>query len=95
MDREWQVAVAEERRRVRELRVAVDLTTALLRQAPLGRDEAVRIVNATRGRALKLFPGAEGTFDLILAPRFRRFIDERFGRQAGAEVLPFPGPRRT
>jgi len=81
-------AVAEEQRRVRELRTTVDLTCAVLRQGQLGPDEAEELVAATRRRALELFPDKEGVFDLVLAPRFRRILDERFPRP-GARVLPF------
>jgi len=72
-------AIADERRRARELRVTVDLTASLLRQARLSRTEAERLAEATRRRALDLFPGKADTYDLIVAPRFRRILDERFG----------------
>jgi len=78
---------------VRQLRAAVDLATAVLSQAPLTRDDAERIVAATRQRSLALFPEGGRTFELVLAPRFRRIIEERFGRRPGAEIVPFPGPR--
>jgi hypothetical protein len=81
-------AVAEEQRRVRELRTTVDLTCAVLRQGKLAPDEAEELVAATKRRALELFPDKEGVFDLVLAPRFRRILEERFPRP-GARVLPF------
>jgi len=80
--------VAEEQRRAWELRTRVDLTCAVLRQGQLDRDEAEELVAATKRRALELFPDKEGVFDLVLAPRFRRILDERFPRP-GARVLPF------
>lgn len=80
--------IAEESRRARALRVLVDVTAAELRQANLDRRAAEALVAATRRRALALFPGREGTFDLILAPRFARIVDERFGPR-GASVVPF------
>jgi hypothetical protein len=85
-------AVAEEGRRVRELRACADLTCAILRQGRLSREEADALVAATRRRAVALFPGKEDVFDLVLAPRFRRIIDET--RPASARVLRFPGGRR-
>jgi len=88
-DREEEAAIAEERRRVRQLRAVVDLTTSVLRQAPLTRKEAVRLADASRKRALELFPDKGSTFDLVIAPRLRRIIDERFGTSRGARVLPF------
>jgi hypothetical protein len=82
-------AVAEEQRRARELRTAVDLTCAVLRQGRLGRVEGEELVAAVRRRALELFPGREGVFDLVLAPRFRRILDE-VAPLPRATVLPFP-----
>jgi len=83
-------AIAEERRRIRELRAVVDLTAAVLRQQPLTRSEAVRLAAAARKRALELFPDKGSTFDLVIAPRLRRIIDERFESPTGARILPFP-----
>jgi len=80
--------VAEERRRIRELRTSVDLACAVLRQGRTSRVEAQEIVAATRRRALRLFPDKGHVFDLVLAPRFRRIIDEVW---PAADVLPFPG----
>jgi hypothetical protein len=84
--------IAEEERRARLLRFLADTTAATLRQADLARGEAEALVAATRQRALVLFPGREGTFDLILAPRFARIIEERFGGRR-AEVVPLAGRR--
>jgi hypothetical protein len=84
-------AVAEEQRRVRELRTAVDLACAVLRQGGLDRREADALVAATKRRALELFPDKEHVFDLVLAPRFRRILDERCPPK-GARILRFPGP---
>lgn len=81
--------IAEEARRARALRLLVDATAAELRQADLDRNTAEALVAVTRRRALGLFPGRERTFDLILAPRFARIIDERFGPRGGV-VVPFP-----
>ena len=68
-------AEEDERRRVRQLRAIVDLTTAILTQTRLDRAEAERLVAATRRRVLELFPDKESTYDLILAPRFARLVD--------------------
>jgi hypothetical protein len=82
-------AVEEERRRVRQLRASVDLTCAVLRQGPHTRAEAEALVAALRGRALKLFPGKGHVFDLVLAPRLRRIIDEALPEPPRGRVLPF------
>jgi hypothetical protein len=72
-------AIAEEARRVRILKMTVDLTANVLMQQALGREEAEALVAATRKRALELFPDKAGTYDLILKPRFERLLRERFG----------------
>jgi hypothetical protein len=82
------VALAEEERRADALRRTVDVACALLRQARLPRDDAEEIVAFTRSRVLELFPGKEDVFDLVLAPRFARILDE-FCAPPSARVLPF------
>jgi hypothetical protein len=62
--------LAEEDRRARQLRLIVDLTSSVIAQGGVDREEAEALVAATRRRALELFPGKEDTFDLVLAPRF-------------------------
>jgi hypothetical protein len=69
-------AVADETRRADALRRTVDVACALLRQARLTREEAEAVVAVTKTRALELFPGREGVFDLVLAPRFARILAE-------------------
>jgi hypothetical protein len=70
--------VAEEQRRADRLRRTVDVACALLRQARLTRAEAEAIVRQARAQALALFPGKDDVFDLVLAPRFRRVLEERW-----------------
>lgn len=81
-------AIAEEQSRADVLRRTVDVACALLRQARLSRGEAESVVAVARARALELFPGKDAVFDLVLAPRFARILDE-FCPPAGARVLPF------
>ena len=75
-------AVAVEDRKLRMLKAAVDTAYALILQADLTVDEALDIVNATKRRALALFPDKEQTFDLIYAPRLFRAVAERFARDS-------------
>jgi hypothetical protein len=82
-------AVADEQLRARRLRVTVDLTCAVIAQQQVTRAEAERLVAAARARALELFPDKGHVFALVLAPRFARLIDERFGPPEGARVPPF------
>jgi hypothetical protein len=86
--------LAEERRRVRQLRTCVDLACAVLRQGDLTRAEADKLVAAVRRRALALFPDKGHVFDLVLAPRMQRIIDEVLPAAPPARVLPFRGRLR-
>ena len=81
-------AVAEEQRRADRLRRVVDVACAVLRQGRLTPAEAEQIVDSTREQALSLFPGKEDVFDLVLAPRFARILDE-LRRPPSARVLTF------
>lgn len=69
-------AVAEEARRLRQLRMVVDFTANVLAQGRLDRSEAEELVAAARRNVLDLFPDKEDTYELILAPRFARLLDE-------------------
>lgn len=85
---ERSLALADEARRARQLRMVVDLTSNVLAQGRLTRAEAEDLVAAARRRALQLFPDKADTYDLILAPRFKRLMDEFVGPAPG-RVLPF------
>jgi hypothetical protein len=69
----------EEDRRVRQLRIAVGLALSVIGQTDMTLEQAQEMVAATRGMALRLFPGKELAFDLIYLPRFHRLLAERFG----------------
>lgn len=93
-------AVAAEAQRARQLRMVVDLTSAVLAQGGLSRAEAEDLVAGARRQALLLFPDKESTYELVLAPRFARLMDEfvgatpeeaRIGRWI-REPSPEPGP---
>jgi len=81
-------AVAEEQRRADRLRRVVDVACAVLRQGRLTPAEAAEIVDSTRAQALALFPGKDDVFDLVIAPRLARILDE-ISRPPGARVLFF------
>lgn len=82
-------ALRDEERRARRLRLVVDITCNVLMQAQLTREEAEDVVATARRCALELFPGKEETFELILAPRFERLMDEFVGPAAPRRILPF------
>ena len=69
----------EEDRRVRQLRLVVNLALSVIGQTDISLAQAQEMVAATRGLALRLFPGKELTFDLIYLPRFHRLLAERYG----------------
>lgn len=69
----------EENRRVRHMRILVDLTAQILAEdSNLKLCEALRLVEAARTAVCRLFPGKEETFDLVIRPRLERIIAERF-----------------
>jgi hypothetical protein len=82
--------IQDEERRARRLRLVVDITCSVLMQSRLTRDEAEDIVATARRCALELFPGKEDTFDLILAPRFARLMDEFVGPRPGSGTARHP-----
>jgi hypothetical protein len=89
VDADRAAAVAEEAKRLRQLRMVVDLTCNVLMQGRLPRDEAEDLVAAARRRALELFPDKEETYELILAPRFARLVREFAVAEKRAPVAPF------
>ncbi len=70
--------LAEEEKRMRLLRLLVDLNQAVLMQANLTLREAFEIMQDTKKAALTLFPDKEHVYDLVYTPRFKRIISERF-----------------
>ena len=89
VDADRAAAIAEEGRRLRQLRMVVDLTCNVLMQGRLPRGEAEELVAAARRRALELFPDKEATYELILAPRFARLLRE-FAPPKKRISAPFP-----
>ena len=69
-----------EQKNLNRLRFLVDFTAALLRQGNLSMPEMLRLIKATRKNVLSLFPDKEGTYDLIIKPRFERIIKELLER---------------
>ncbi|MFQ5866429.1 MAG: hypothetical protein ACE5IT_00345 [bacterium] len=78
-------SVEEENRKIRYLKMMVNLGLAVLRQERLSRREAEQIVESIRCSALKMFPGKETTWEIVYAPRFRRTIEERWAKSRARE----------
>lgn len=69
--------ILEEHIRMTTLRLLVDRTAYRLRWTPLDRQEAIELIEETRDEVLELFPDKGEVFELVLRPRFMRFLDER------------------
>jgi hypothetical protein len=80
-------ALREENRRLRRLRLVVDLTIARLYQDPdLSLLEALQLTERCRDAALALFPGKETAFELIYRPRFERVLHARWPHEMPDEL---------
>lgn len=72
-------ALLDEQKRLRRLRLIVDLTASVLSQEPSltpekGLEMIARAENAVEG----LFPGSHAQFDLLVRPKLLRILEERF-----------------
>lgn len=74
-------AIEEESRRIRRLRVAVNLAMQVIAQGDLPYEEASALVAATRRAALAMFPGKDAAFDLLYRPKFQRLMREVYRLQ--------------
>lgn len=70
--------IREEERRMRRLRLIINLTEAVLMQSTLSIQEALRLMEDAKKAALNLFPDKEFVYDLVYTTRFRRILEERF-----------------
>ena len=73
--------IDEESRRVRRLRIVVNLALTIIAQGEMPIEEAHDLVAATRRVALQLFPGKGDVYDLIYRPKFQRLIRELYRLQ--------------
>ena len=73
--------IDEESRRVRRLRIVVNLALNIIAQGEIPIEEAHELVAATRRVALQLFPGKGDVYDLIYRPKFQRLINEVYRLQ--------------
>jgi len=69
-----QEQIDEESRRIRRLRILVQLTVETIAEGGLSAEEAAGMIAATRRVALEMFPGKERAFDLIYRPQFQRVM---------------------
>lgn len=69
-----QEQIDDESRRIRRLRILVQLTIESIAAGDLTPEEAAGMIAATRRVALELFPGKERAFDLLYRPKFQRVM---------------------
>jgi hypothetical protein len=69
-----QEQIDDESRRIRRLRILVQLTVETIAEGGLTAEEASGMIAATRRVALEMFPGKEHAFDLIYRPQFQRVM---------------------
>ncbi|HXA77435.1 MAG TPA: hypothetical protein VNV41_09900 [Candidatus Acidoferrales bacterium] len=69
-----QEQIDDESRRIRRLRILVQLTVDTIAEGGLTAEEASGMIAATRRVALEMFPGKERAFDLIYRPQFQRVM---------------------
>ena len=69
-----QEQIDDESRRIRRLRILVQLTLETIAEGDLSPEEAAGMIAATRRLALEMFPGKERAFDLIYKPRLQRMM---------------------
>jgi len=79
-------SLREENRKIRRLKMMVSLGLSLISQERLSRREAEQIVESIRRTALRMFPGKDTTWEIVYAPRFKRVIEERWGRTSREEI---------
>lgn len=73
--------IDEESRRVRRLRIVVNLSLSLIAQGDLPYSEAQELAAAARSLCEQLFPGKGQVYDLVYSPQFRRLIAEIYRLQ--------------
>ena len=73
--------IDEESRRVRRLRIVVNLSLSIIAQGNVPYEEAQEIAAAARRLAEELFPGKGKVYDLLYRPKFRSLINEVYRLQ--------------
>lgn len=71
--------IKEENKKIRMLKLMVDLTISIIYQGNITREEATEHFVKVKSFALKLFPSKEEEFQIIYAPKFKRVMNEVYG----------------
>lgn len=69
-----QEEIDDESRRIRRLRILVNLTIESIAGGDMSAEEAAGMIAATRRVALEMFPGKESAFDLLYRPKLQRIM---------------------
>ena len=69
--------VVDEQLRMGRLKRVVDITTYWLERGSFSHEEALSIIEHARAEILKLCPGKEEVFELVIRPRLLRVLQER------------------
>jgi hypothetical protein len=73
--------IDEESRRLRRLRIVVNLSLSLIAEGDLPFTEAQQLAAAARRLAEELFPGKSHVYDLVYQPKFRCIMNEIYRLQ--------------
>ena len=73
--------IDEESRRIRRLRIVVNLSLSLIAQGDLPYEEAQGLAAAAERLAEELFPGKSHVYDLLYRSKFRRLVNEVYRLQ--------------
>ena len=72
-------ALIDEQKRLRRLRLIVDLTASVISQEPsLTPEKADELIARAEQAVEGLFPGSHEQFELLVRPKLQRVVDERF-----------------
>ncbi|MGA8102285.1 MAG: hypothetical protein WB869_09035 [Candidatus Acidiferrales bacterium] len=66
--------IDDESRKMRRLRIVVNLALEAIAAGDMTAEEAARMSAATRRIALEMFPGKEVAYDLLYRPKFQRVM---------------------
>jgi hypothetical protein len=72
-------ALLDEQKRLRRLRLIVDLTASVLSQEPsLSPEKGLEMIARAEKAIEGLFPGSHAQFELLVRPKLLRILEERF-----------------
>jgi hypothetical protein len=73
--------IDDESRRIRHLRIVVNLSLTLIAQGGMPYEDAQEMVASAKRLAEDLFPGKGHVFELLYRPQFRRLINDLYRLQ--------------